>query len=131
MVPVEVAVVYVLRAPRYRPPFLALMAELRPVTTALMRLTGASARSYTLLERDDRQGWFIEVLEFAGEQERAKFDDLYSQDRRAAAIQGLLDELLDATKSDYVVVRGADKGRAPLPAYLRRVRDRAGEVPME
>jgi len=103
----ELRIVYVLRDPEDRGAFLNLMSELKTVTTDLMQSVGTGPGEYSMTERPDRDGWFVEVLRFASEKERTRFDDLYSQDRRASALQSLLDELLDAQRSDYVLVRPA------------------------
>jgi hypothetical protein len=103
----QLSVVYVLRAPRYREAFLSLMSELRVVTTRLMSYAGADPGEYTMTEHPDRAGWFIERLRFSSEKERAKFDDLYSCDRKTTALQTLVDDLVDGTRSDYVLTRAA------------------------
>ncbi len=110
----EVTVVYVLRHVRYRRAFLTLMSELRAVTTSLMSAIGADPGGYGLAERPDRDGWFVEVIRFATEKERHRFDDLYCRDRRASAVQGLLDDLVDAKRSDYVLTRREPQRCAPV-----------------
>jgi hypothetical protein len=99
----EVRMVYVLRNRECRPAFLDLMSELKTVTTELMAQAGASPAAYTLTERRDREGFFVEVLRFAGPRERDKFDRLYCDSRRTSAIHALIDDLVDASRSDYVV----------------------------
>jgi hypothetical protein len=101
----EVRVAYVLQRPQYREGFLQLMAELRTVTRDLLASVGANPNGYWMEERPDRDGWFVEVIRFGSDEQRSRFDDLYSQDRRASALQGLLDELVDAARSDYVLMR--------------------------
>jgi hypothetical protein len=102
----EVRVVYVLRRPEYRETFLDLMTSLREATLDLMTQAGARASDYVLEERRDRRGWFVEVLRFASEKEHSRFDEMYCQDRRTAALQALVDDLVDSSWSDYVVTRG-------------------------
>src|SRR5262245_11935439 len=83
----EIRVVYVLRSSRQRAEFLTLMSELRTVTENLIQAAGASASGYSMTERADRDGWFIETLKFASDDQRSRFDDLYCADRRATALQ--------------------------------------------
>jgi hypothetical protein len=110
---VELRMVYVLRDERCRSTFMDLMSEQASVAAALMTLAGADGHSYALNEQPGRRrGKFVEVLGFASERERDRFDDLYCQDRKIAAIQGLIDELVDAAHSDYVVTRGAPERRS-------------------
>jgi hypothetical protein len=82
----------------------------------LMATAGADASAYTMMERADRQGWFVEVLRFPTEIERNRFDILYSEDRKASALQALIDGLVDPARSDYLVRRGpvslTGKGRS-------------------
>jgi len=103
----RLTVVYVLRTPHRRDEFLALMSDLRRVTLELMASAGADPSSYTMTEHPKRPGWFVESVPFPSEKEQAKFDDLYHQDRRTATLQSLLDELVDAARSDYVLTRSA------------------------
>jgi hypothetical protein len=101
----EVKVVYVLRKPECRDAFLDLMAALQTATADLMICAGAKTSDYSLTERADRVGWFVESIRFANEKEHCRFDDLYCEDRRTSAVQELLDELVDSSRSDYLVIR--------------------------
>jgi hypothetical protein len=109
----EIRVVYVLRSSRNRTAFLTLMSELQSVTRTLMESAGAKAGGYSMMERTDRDGWFIETMRFGSEQERNRFDDLYCLDRKASALQGLLNDLVDGARSDYVLTRRQSRGCAP------------------
>jgi hypothetical protein len=104
-----VRIVYALRKPDFRDEFLKLMNELRTVTRMVMRAADAADGEYSMGEVAGRPDCFEEVIRFKTEKERSRFDDLYCQDRAAGAIQGLLDELLDASRSDYAVVAGAGR----------------------
>jgi hypothetical protein len=98
-----IKIVYAIRTPEVRDEFLKLMDELRTVTRKLMRLAGADDGEYSLSEIRDLPGRFEETIKFKDESQRLKFDDLYCQDRTATTLQGLLNELLDASKSDFAV----------------------------
>jgi hypothetical protein len=110
----KIEVVYVLQSLRHRGPFLNLMSELRTATTHLLATVGADPAQYSMTEREDRDGWFVEVMHFGSEQERNRFDELYCQDRAASAIQGLLDDYVDGARSDYVLTRRQSRGCRPV-----------------
>ena len=98
-----IKILYAIRTPEVREDFLRLMNELRTATRKLMRLAGADDGEYSLSEIPGQPGRFEETLKFKDESQRLKFDDLYCQDRTATTLQALLNELLDASKSDFAV----------------------------
>jgi hypothetical protein len=102
-----VRMIYALRKPDVRDEFLRLMTELRTVTRLLMRSADAADGEYSMSEIAGRPDCFEEIIHFKSEKERNKFDDLYCEDRTASAIQALLDELLDGSRSDFTVVSGS------------------------
>jgi len=94
---------YTIRAPEVRDDFRKLMDDLRTATRKLMRLAGADDGEYSFSEVSERPGRFEETIKFKNETQRLKFDDLYCQDRTVTAVQALLNDLLDASQSDFAV----------------------------
>jgi hypothetical protein len=98
-----IKVTYAIRTPEVRDDFLKLMDELRTATRKLMRLAGADDGEYSFSELPGQPGRFLETIKFKGESQRLKFDELYCQDRTTTTLQGLLNDLLDVSKSDFTV----------------------------
>ena len=94
---------YTIRTPDVRDDFLKLTGELRTATRKVMRLAGADDGEYSFSEVSERPGRFEETIRFKNEIQRLKFDDLYCQDRTVTALQALLNDLLDASQSDFAV----------------------------
>ena len=82
-----------------------LMGDLRTATRKLMRLAGADDGEYSFSEVAAHPGRFEETIKFKDESQRLKFDDLYCQDRTVTTLQALLNDLLDASLSDFAVER--------------------------
>ena len=47
--------------------------------------------------------YFMEIFRFRDEAEFTAFDDKFHKDRKIAAIYGLLDEIVEAEKSDFKI----------------------------
>jgi hypothetical protein len=94
---------YTIRSPEVRDHFLKLTGDLRTATRKLMRLAGADDGEYSFSEVSGRPGRFEETIKFKDESQRLKFDDLYCQDRSVTTLQALLNDLLNASQSDYAV----------------------------
>lgn len=94
---------YTIRAPEVRDDFRKLMDDLRTATRKLMRLAGADDGEYSFSEVSGHPGRFEETIRFKDETQRLKFDELYCQDRTVTTLQALLNDLLDASRSDFAV----------------------------
>ena len=57
----------------------------------------------TIYEDRSRPNYFMEVFRFKDEAEFAAFDDKFHKDRKIAAIYALLDDIVEAEKSDFKI----------------------------
>ncbi len=80
-----------------RADFLNLISDLKPL---LISIGGAD---FTLYEDRSRVNYFMEIFRFRDEAEFTAFDDKFHKDRKVAAIYGLLDEIVEAEKSDFKI----------------------------
>ena len=80
-----------------RADFLNLISDLKPL---LISIGGAD---FTLYEDRSRVNYFMEIFRFRDEAEFTAFDDKFHKDRKIAAIYGLLDEIVEAEKSDFKI----------------------------
>jgi len=80
-----------------RADFLNLISDLKPL---LISIGGAD---FTLYEDRSRANYFMEIFRFRDEAEFTAFDDKFHKDRKIAAIYGLLDEIVEAEKSDFKI----------------------------
>ena len=80
-----------------RADFLNLISDLKPL---LITIGGAD---FTLYEDRSRVNYFMEIFRFRDEAEFTAFDDKFHKDRKVAAIYGLLDEIVEAEKSDFKI----------------------------
>jgi hypothetical protein len=103
--PVILRVSYILRNEESRPTFLDLMGELRVRTLRILSALGLPAGAYAFSEDPRHPGWFTEVFHFSSPQQYERFDEQYTDDRAAVAIQTLLENTIDPNRSDYVVTR--------------------------
>ena len=90
------AITYSIRDGR-RGEFFDLMRELKPL------LGGIGATDCIVYEDRSRPNYFMEVFRFKDEAEFTAFDDKFHKDRKIAAIYGLLDEIVEAEKSDFKI----------------------------
>ncbi len=93
---VILAITYSIREGR-RPEFYELMKELKPLLSAI---GGADC---TVYEDRSRASYFMEVFRFKDEAEFTAFDDKFHKDRKIAAIYSLLDDIVEAEKSDFKI----------------------------
>jgi hypothetical protein len=93
---VVLAITYSIRDGR-RPEFFELMKELKPLLGAI----GGS--DCTIYEDRSRASYFMEVFRFKDEAEFTAFDDKFHKDRKIAAIYALLDDIVEAEKSDFKI----------------------------
>jgi len=80
-----------------RADFLNLISDLKPL---LISIGGAD---FTLYEDRSRVNYLMEIFRFRDEAEFTAFDDKFHKDRKIAAIYGLLDEIVEAEKSDFKI----------------------------
>ena len=90
------AITYSIRDGR-RGEFFDLMRELKPL------LSGIGGNDCTIYEDRSRGNYFMEVFRFKDEPEFTAFDDKFHKDRKIAAIYALLDDIVEAEKSDFKI----------------------------
>ncbi len=93
---VLLAITYSIRDGR-RGEFFDLMRELKPL------LGGIGGLDCTIYEDRSRPNYFMEVFRFKDEAEFTAFDDKFHKDRKIAAIYALLDDIIEAEKSDFKI----------------------------
>ena len=93
---VMLAITYSIRDGR-RGEFFDLMRELKPL------LAGIGGTDCTVYEDRSRGNYFMEVFRFKDEAEFTAFDDKFHKDRKIAAIYALLDDIVEAEKSDFKI----------------------------
>jgi len=93
---VVLAITYSIRDGR-RGEFFDLMKELKPL------LAGIGGTDCTVYEDRSRPNYFMEVFRFRDETEFTAFDDKFHKDRKIAAIYALLDDIVEAEKSDFKI----------------------------
>lgn len=93
---VLLAITYSIRDGR-RGEFFDLMRELKPL------LGGIGGLDCTIYEDRSRPNYFMEVFRFKDEAEFTAFDDKFHKDRKIAAIYALLDDIVEAEKSDFKI----------------------------
>ena len=80
-----------------RADFLNLISDLKPL------LISIGGTDFTLYEDRSRVNYFMEIFRVRDEAEFTAFDDKFHKDRKIAAIYGLLDEIVEAEKSDFKI----------------------------
>ena len=80
-----------------RQEFFDLMKELKP----LLGIIGGA--DCTIYEDRSRPNYFMEVFRFKDEAEFTAFDDKFHKDRKIAAVYSLLDDIVEAEKSDFKI----------------------------
>jgi hypothetical protein len=93
---VLLAITYSIRDGR-RGEFFDLMRELKPLLHAIGGL------DVTVYEDRSRPNYLMEVFRFKDETEFTAFDDKFHKDRKIAAIYTLLDDIVEAEKSDFKI----------------------------
>jgi hypothetical protein len=93
---VLLAITYSIREGR-RGEFFDLLRELKPLFAAI------GATDCTVYEDRSRPNYFMEVFRFKDEAEFTAFDDKFHKDRKIAAIYALLDDIIEAEKSDFKI----------------------------
>jgi hypothetical protein len=93
---VLLAITYSIREGR-RGEFFDLMRELKPL------LAGIGGTDCTVYEDRSRPNYFMEVFRFKDEAEFTAFDDKFHKDRKIAAVYALLDDIVEAEKSDFKI----------------------------
>jgi hypothetical protein len=93
---VLLAITYSIREGR-RGEFFDLMRELKP----LLAVIGGT--DCTIYEDRSRPNYLMEVFRFKDEAEFTAFDDKFHKDRKIAAIYALLDDIVEAEKSDFKI----------------------------
>ena len=93
---VLLAITYSIRDGR-RGEFFDLMRELKPL------LGGIGGTDCMVYEDRTRPNYFMEVFRFKDEAEFTAFDDKFHKDRKIAAIYALLDDIVEAEKSDFKI----------------------------
>lgn len=93
---VLLAITYSIREGR-RNDFFALMRELKPLLSAI---GGLDCMVY---EDRSRPNYFMEVFRFKDDAEFTAFDDKFHKDRKIAAVYALLDDIVEAEKSDFKI----------------------------
>ena len=93
---VLLAITYSIRDGR-RGEFFDLMRELKPLLGAI------GGTDCTVYEDRTRPNYFMEVFRFKDEAEFTAFDDKFHKDRKIAAIYALLDDIVEAEKSDFKI----------------------------
>ena len=82
---------------RRRGEFFDLMRELKPL------LTSIGGTDVAVYEDRSRPNYLMEVFRFKDEADFTAFDDKFHKDRRIAAIYALLDDIVEAEKSDFKI----------------------------
>jgi hypothetical protein len=90
------AITYSIREGR-REEFFQLLRELKPL------LGGIGGTDCTVYEDRSRPNYLMEVFRFKDEAELTAFDDKFHKDRKIAAIYTLLDDIVEAEKSDFKI----------------------------
>ena len=90
------AITYSIRDGR-RGEFFDLLRELKPL---LLTIGGSDV---TVYEDRSRPNYFMEVFRFKDDAEFTAFDDKFHKDRKIAAIYALLDDIVEAEKSDFKI----------------------------
>ena len=93
---VLLAITYSIREGR-RGEFFDLMRELKPL------LHGIGGGDVAIYEDRSRPNYLMEVFRFKDEVEFTAFDDKFHKDRKIAAIYALLDDIVEAEKSDFKI----------------------------
>jgi hypothetical protein len=93
---VLLAITYSIREGR-RSEFFDLMRELKPL---VQTIGGGDVAVY---EDRSRPNYLMEVFRFKDELEFTAFDDKFHKDRKIAAIYALLDDIVEAEKSDFKI----------------------------
>ena len=93
---VLLAITYSIREGR-RGEFFDLMRELKPL---LHTIGGGDVAIY---EDRSRPNYLMEVFRFKDDVEFTAFDDKFHKDRKIAAIYALLDDIVEAEKSDFKI----------------------------
>jgi len=93
---VLLAITYSIREGR-RGEFFDLMRELKPLLVAIGGL------DVSIYEDRSRPNYLMEVFRFKDEAEFTGFDDKFHKDRKIAAIYALLDDIVEAEKSDFKI----------------------------
>ena len=93
---IVLAITYSIRDGR-RNEFFDLIKELKPL------LAGIGGMDCTVYEDRSRPNYFMEVFRFKDEAEFTAFDDKFHKDRKIAAIYALLDDIVEAEKSDFKI----------------------------
>jgi hypothetical protein len=93
---VLLAISYSIREGR-RDEFFELMRELKALLSAI------GGGDCTVYEDRSRPSYFMEVFRFKDEAEFTAFDDKFHKDRKIAAIYALLDDIVEAEKSDFKI----------------------------
>jgi hypothetical protein len=93
---IVLAITYSIREGR-RGEFFDLMRELKPL------LAGIGGTDCTIYEDRSRPNYFMEVFRYRDEAEFTAFDDKFHKDRKIAAIYALLDDIVEAEKSDFKI----------------------------
>ena len=93
---VLLAITYSIRDGR-RGEFFDLMRELKPL------LTSIGGTDVSVYEDRSRPNYLMEVFRFKDEAEFTAFDDKFHKDRKIAAIYALLDDIVEAEKSDFKI----------------------------
>jgi hypothetical protein len=93
---VILAITYSIREGR-RGEFFDLIRELKPMLATI------GGTDCTVYEDRTRPNYFMEVFRFKDEAEFTAFDDKFHKDRKIAAIYALLDDIVEAEKSDFKI----------------------------
>lgn len=93
---VLLAITYSIREGR-RGDFFALMRELKPLLGTI------GGMDCMVFEDRSRPNYFMEVFRFKDEAEFTAFDDKFHKDRKIAAVYALLDDIVEAEKSDFKI----------------------------
>jgi hypothetical protein len=93
---ITLAITYSIREGR-RNDFFELLRELKPL------VSGIGGTDCTVYEDRSRPNYFMEVFRFKDEAEFTAFDDKFHKDRKIAAIYALLDDIVEAEKSDFKI----------------------------
>ena len=93
---VLLAITYSIREGR-RGEFFDLMRELKP----LLHIIGGG--DVAIYEDRSRPNYLMEVFRFKDEADFTAFDDKFHKDRKIAAIYALLDDIVEAEKSDFKI----------------------------
>jgi hypothetical protein len=93
---VFLAITYSIREGR-RPEFFDLLRELKPLLSVI------GGTDCTVYEDRSRPNYLMEVFRFKDEAEFTAFDDKFHKDRKIAAIYTLLDDIVEAEKSDFKI----------------------------